>query len=308
MATKSVWMLVGVSCFLGMLLSNHTARGDQMGNAVHPPMPAPEFRAETSILPSSYLRPPQAQEAVSRGYIGRTEPVARRDIQCNVPEVEIPLSPSCGEGMAYPRCRWRMPHPEMANDLFIQWRNTTHDHLWGRADLVRLILTTAREYYRHYPDEPLVVGDLDAPGPRHRTHRTGVNVDLYLPDSMATRNEGPNEYPDNYSNRPPHEVAERRARVESLARILSVCSGGSAGILYNDEPVKSSFREWYEAEGFSSAFGSPMRSHNRLHLFHFHVTIPESLPEGVLTDPGTPSPQDQNAQNDVRVLAPRPEG
>jgi len=151
---------------------------------------------------------------------------------------------------------------------------------------------TAAEYQRHYPDEPLVVGDLDAPGPRHRTHRTGVNVDLYLPQSMATRNEGPGDYPDNYAGRSALHVAERRARVESLARILAVCSQGKTSLLYNDEPVNSSFRRWYIEQGFDGSPGAPVQTHNPLHLFHFHVTIPETLTFEDLRSSATPSPED----------------
>ena len=71
----------------------------------------------------------------------------------------------------------------------------------------------------------------------------------------------------------------RQGRVETLARILTTCTNGRLRIFYNDEEVEARFLAWYRAHGFEeSELGPPMRGHNDLHRFHFHVTIPEDSP------------------------------
>src|SRR5690606_31812050 len=127
------------------------------------------------------------------------------------------------------------------------------------------------------PGDHLVVGDLDAPGPRHATHNRGVDVDLYLPDAMMTRNEGRGRYVNNYEQRTTRQVRLLRERVMDLARILAVCANGQIRIYYNDPEIVGPFRAWFESRGLSSSVGRPMQPHNRLHEFHFHMTVPEDL-------------------------------
>ncbi|HEY8427017.1 MAG TPA: hypothetical protein VIL20_01530, partial [Sandaracinaceae bacterium] len=116
-----------------------------------------------------------------------------------------------------------------------------------------------------------------APGPRHQTHDRGVDVDLYLVDAMMTRNEGRGRYVSNYEHRSRSEVRRLREKVLDLARILAVCANGQIRIYYNDPEVVRAFREWFDARGLVSSFGRPMRPHNRLHEFHFHLTVPEGI-------------------------------
>jgi murein endopeptidase len=58
---------------------------------------------------------------------------------------------------------------------------------WGTDDLVRLVLEVASKYAAQHPRAPrLGVGDLSRPsggwfGPRHASHRNGLDVDVYYP-------------------------------------------------------------------------------------------------------------------------------
>lgn len=218
--------------------------------------------------------PPDASyRADSRGRLVRApdEPIV-----CRATTAEIPRSAACDRGRAYPACRWQLPVPEEGQPWEI-WRNTTDDHRWGRPALVSVILATAEEYARRWPGEHMVVGDLDAPGPRHQTHDRGHDVDLYLLDAMIARNEGGGRYPDNYEDRRPSEVRALRARVLDLAKIIATCASGRIRIYYNDPDIIRPFRAWFDEQGMASDVGPPMRMHNDLHRFHFHLTISDEL-------------------------------
>ena len=208
----------------------------------------------------------------SRGRI--IHPPDDEDYRCVQPNLDIPKDEACAEGRGYPDCRWQVP---VHDELYTIWRNTVPRHRWGRPGLVSLVLAAAAEYQRRWPGERMAIGDLDAPGPRHKTHDRGVDVDLYLPHAMMTRNEGRRRYPSNYEGKSRSEVALLRARVMDLARILAVCANGQIRIYYNDPEIVRPFREWFEARGLRSSVGVPMRPHNRLHEFHFHLTIPEDF-------------------------------
>lgn len=188
--------------------------------------------------------------------------------------IEVPETEGCSAGKGYPDCRWQLPEHDA---LYTIWRNTTAEHRWARPGLVSLVLATAAEYARRWPGERLVIGDLDAAGPRHQTHDRGVDVDLYLPDAMMTRNAGGRRYPSNYEHASRSQVRAMRARVMDLARILATCADGQIRIYYNDRPLVDDFRAWFEAQGMSSSVGRPMQRHNRLHEFHFHMTVPEEI-------------------------------
>ena len=62
------------------------------------------------------------------------------------------------------------------------------------------------------------------------------------------------------------------------------------------------FLAWYDTQGFpENPYGRPMRRHNRLHEFHFHISIPEDL--AVLEM--TPLPDGQTHPT-ARIIAPPP--
>ncbi len=199
------------------------------------------------------------------------------EYECLQPELQIVREPACDEGATYPRCRWQLPETSAARGLYEVWRNTIPEHRWARPGLVSLVLAAAREYQARWPGEHVVIGDLDAPGPRHQTHNRGVDVDLYLEEAMIARNLGGRRYPDNYEGRPADEVRLLRARVLDLAKILATCSGGRLRIYYNDPEVVREVQSWFEARGLVSDVGLPMRMHNPLHRFHFHMTVAEDL-------------------------------
>lgn len=202
------------------------------------------------------------------------------DYLCRQPRVEIARAEPCASGIGYPACRWQLPVPlaaEEGHEEWEIWRNTTDDHRWARPGLVSLLVTVAAEYRRRWPGEHVTIGDLDAPGPRHQTHDRGVDVDVYLEEAMIARNEGGRRYPDNYEGRSRREVRALRARVMDLAKIIATCADGQIRIYYNDPDLIRPFRAWFEEQGMHSDVGRPMRMHNELHRFHFHLTVPEEI-------------------------------
>jgi hypothetical protein len=197
---------------------------------------------------------------------------------CVLPDLPILHDPRCETDASYPACRWQLPDTDAAGGLYVVWRSTTPDHRWARPGLVTLAMAAAREYQRRWPGEHLTIGDLDAAGPRHQSHDRGVDVDLYLDHAMLDVNEGPHRQIDNYATRTPEDVASLRARVTDLAHILAICANGRLRIYYNDPEVLDPFVAWFAAHGFVSDVGPAMTMHNRLHRFHFHMTVPEDLP------------------------------
>jgi hypothetical protein len=195
---------------------------------------------------------------------------------CEVPAVEIPRSEGCEAHEPYPACKWKIPDPEPGGPYAI-WRYTTSQNRWGRPALVTLALAAAREYASLHPGEPVTLGDLDAPGDRHRTHASGVDVDLYLPGRMARENMGKSRWEDNYAGQSKSYVHKCRDRVLDLAKILAACANGRIRIYYNDPPVIEAFLDWFGKQGLVTPFAAAMEPHNELHLFHFHATIPEDL-------------------------------
>lgn len=197
---------------------------------------------------------------------------------CSVPAIPIPRPSQCADE-SYPACKWQLPHATLAEGRYRRWRNTIVEHHWGRPALVSWILASLDRYHQEFPEQPIAVGDLDAPGPRHVTHDRGVDVDLYALGAMMVENAGGGRYPNNFEGKSDEEIDDLRRRVEALARALATCSDGQLRIYYNDDVVKERFHSWYDEQGFEeSEFGRPMQGHNHLHDFHFHVTIPEDLP------------------------------
>lgn len=231
---------------------------------------APDGSSATDAAPEA---PDAAWRYDSRGRLVR--PPAEDDYRCQPPAVEVERSEGCDDGGVYPACRWRLPDPE--DESYVIWRNTVPEHRWARPGLVSLVLAVAAEYHRRWPGEHLTVGDLDAPGPRHQTHDRGVDVDLYLEQAMIARNEGGRRYPDNYENRSRREVRSLRARCMDLAKIIATCAAGQIRIYYNDPDLIRPFRAWFEEQGMRSDVGRPMRQHNDLHRFHFHLTVADDI-------------------------------
>lgn len=183
-------------------------------------------------------------------------------------------------GRRYPQCKWWLAPAGDKTVGYAVWRNTSAEHLAARPELVALVLETAAAYVEQFPEDELVVGDLDAAGPRHNTHDRGVDVDLYLPGVMWEENEGNGVVTDNYALVDKSVLREKRTKVLALAKALTACSRGRVRIYYNDPPVIEAFNRWFEAQGFYGPFGKPMQSHNDLHRFHFHVTLADE-PEPV---------------------------
>jgi murein endopeptidase len=192
--------------------------------------------------------------------------------------VPIEVEPGCAEGGDYPTCRWRVADSEDAGHIYGIWRNTAYWHRSGSPALVSTVLAAAAAYADSYPGEKLVIGDLDAPGNRHTSHDTGRDVDLYLPDAMIATNPGRGDYPSNYLYRSNLERRMMRGRVESLAKILARCTDGEVRIFYNDPAVNERVDHWFRDRRLRSPFGTPIRAHNELHRFHFHVTLGDEAP------------------------------
>ena len=258
----AVALAAWASARTGEVIEQH--REEERGE---PPAPSEAAPSDAGIAEPSRLAPDGAV----------IEAPQDTEYACLQPALEVPQEPACARGAPYPRCRWQLPEARDANGLYRVWRNTTPEHRWARPGLVSLVLATAREYAARWPDERLTIGDLDAAGPRHQTHDRGVDVDLYLERSMLDVNAGGGRYVDNYEGRDAHEVELMRARVSDLARILGRCSQGRLRIYYNDPVVVDAFVRWFAAQGLVSDVGPAMMMHNRLHRFHFHMTVAEDL-------------------------------
>ena len=201
----------------------------------------------------------------------------REDYECLTPRIEIPREPGCDTGAAYPACRWQVPGARGAGDFFRIWRNTTPEHRWGQPGLTSLVLGAAREYAARWPGEIMTIGDLDAAGVRHQTHDAGHDVDLYLEHAMIDTNIGGGHQIPTYAGVPARIVRLLRAQVMDLARILATCAHGRVRIYYNDPELIPPFLAWFAEHGMVSDVGPAMLEHNRLHRFHFHVTIADGM-------------------------------
>lgn len=204
-------------------------------------------------------------------------PPPRQDYACLMPEVLIPEEPGCAAGEPYPACRWQLPEEDAASDLYRIWRNTVPEHRWAQPGLVSLVMAVARDHAHRWPGEILTIGDLDAPGPRHQTHDLGHDVDLYLENALMETNIGGGNYIDTYAGRPSPVVRMLRARVLDLAQNLATCSLGRLRIYYNDPEIIAPFLQWFGERGLVSDVGPAMVEHNRLHRFHFHMTVGDGL-------------------------------
>lgn len=205
------------------------------------------------------------------------EPPAREDYACRVPAGIVIPQQGCQDGAVYPRCRWMLPDASAAGDVYRLWRNTTPEHRWAQPALVALVIAVAADHARRWPGESVTIGDLDAPGPRHQSHDLGHDVDLYLENALMETNIGGGHYVETYAGRPTRVVRMLRARVLNLAKNLAVCSGGRLRIYYNDPEVLTPFLSWFEERGLVSDVGPAMLEHNRLHRFHFHMTIADGM-------------------------------
>ncbi len=234
------------------------------------------------------------------GVLPTGEPLAwDSEIDCRVPPMPIARPAACANGAVYPECKWAMPDTEHAGGLYTRWRNTIDEHTWGRPALVGVLLATAYAFKARFPNQELLIGDLDAPGPRHVTHKTGVDTDLYLPNTLLVENLGARRYRPNYQTMSNVNIEHARHRVEALARILAVCTEGRIRIYYNDTVVRDRFHAWFDARGLVTPFGRPMQRHNALHDFHFHISIGEDTPMPPMLAPFT-------GQHPIREIAAPP--
>lgn len=255
-----------------------------------PPAVHNESSPDEASAPPTTMGPDNGEETSVAATQQAAPEAAPSPYRCVVPPIPIPRPRECGRGRNYPQCKWQMPHATLSEGRYRRWRNTIMEHWWGRPALVSYLLASLDDYERVFPEQVVAVGDLDAPGPRHRTHDNGVDFDIYLLGALMVENAGAGNYPNNYEGKSDDEVEALRVRVETLARVLATCAGGKIRIYYNDEVVIERFLAWYSEQGFpENPFGAAMRSHNHLHDFHFHATIPEDLsvlemtplPEGV---------------------------
>lgn len=239
----------------------------------------PRLRAATVRLPDPLVmsRPESRTLPIALSSDGYTRALLDDAFACRVPRHPRRASPKCTPSGDL-ECRVRMPHPDEVGHLFARWRSTSTAHQWARPALVHLLLASAAEYAFLYPGERIVIGDLDAKGPRHNSHDRGVDADLYLPGVMEVENAGARQTIENYPGQPPLVVRMLRARVLTLAKILARCTDGKLRIYYNDPDVRTRFLEWFHAHRLDSPFGRPMQAHNDLHRFHFHVTIADDVP------------------------------
>lgn len=199
------------------------------------------------------------------------------DYRCLTPRLEVPRDLACDHDAPYPDCRWQLPDDESSRRWYRVWRNTTPEHRWAQPGLVSLVMAAAREHTLRWPGHHVTIGDLDAPGPRHQTHDLGHDVDLYLEHAMLDSNIGGGRYIATYEGRPSRVVALLRAEVLDLARILATCARGHIRIYYNDPEIIVPFLSWFDGHGMVSDVGPAMVEHNRLHRFHFHMTIADGM-------------------------------
>ena len=150
-----------------------------------------------------------------------------------------------------------------ADAQYDRWRNTVDKHTWGSAELVQSTVNAIALFKQWHPEQRVRVGDLDAPGPRHRYHRTGVDVDLYLPGAMRVESKGARRYENNYDDQPPSHIEAMQTRVTDLARALALCTDGKLRIFYNDPIVIERFTTWFNEQGYTPPPKGPMQPHNK---------------------------------------------
>lgn len=255
-------LVVSLGCSEARSSSAHAAEG------------VGELAAEQTTI-ASKGGPTVAAKAVEAEGMEAAEPMHPYD--CTMPALPISRPKECEAGKPYPYCKWKLPVDSDARGLWRRWRNTIVEHTYGRPLLVGRAITAAREFHALHPAQPLLIGDLDAPGPRHVTHKEGVDVDFYLPGALLRDNAGGGRYEANYEGKSAAQVEVLRGRVEELARILAACSDGKLRIYYNDDVVRERFQKWYDERGYETPFVRPMQHHNALHDFHLHVTFADDL-------------------------------
>lgn len=116
----------------------------------------------------------------------------------------------------------------------------------GSRELVDFSYTMAVRYHQEYPEAPLVMGDLNAPG--HLSHRRGVDVDLY----------GPNGY---YSGSTPMVSADRAIQLGKWI----YDTGEVKIIFYNDPQVQAAVNDYANNPNFMITAPG--------HWNHFHVRL-----------------------------------
>ena len=266
-------------------VANH--RADPLTGPVSDPVASPNESGSDPIEAEPRTRADEVEAAPGEPTEGGADEEAPPEgaspvIRCEVPALPIPRPRACRRGADYPDCKWQVPLAPRSGGRYRRWRNTIVEHMWGRPTLVGFVLAAADRFHAEVPEQPLAIGDLDAPGPRHRTHDRGVDVDLYLPGAMIVENAGGGQLPSNYEGKSEAEVRDLRHRVLVLAQALAECSAGQLRIYYDDPVVRDEFNAWYRAQGYAAnPFGEvamQIYERNNLHEFHFHVTIPEDLP------------------------------
>ena len=117
----------------------------------------------------------------------------------------------------------------------------------GSEALVDLTYSVAQTWAQRYPNNKLIIGDLNAPG--HASHRNGIDVDIFNGSFAANIN------------------GNRNASIE-LGKLF-VDSGIINVIYYNDANVRLAVNAYALSKGYSSSIMQYWSGHDD----HFHVRI-----------------------------------
>ncbi len=192
------------------------------------------------------------------------EQIARLEVMLSS-NVETPIPPNM---VITPNSDGKHVAPESYNGAYEFWGNTPEYQRSGAFSTVKAVVMVAEQWNLLYPDNPMLIGDLDAKG--HETHRVGVDTDLFVRGMLEDgRAQIHGEFTDN------------------LALAMLLGKAGAVRILLNDEAVAKTYNHWAKANNIESVMVTTVEGHR----WHMHSDWKEEWRVGVSSSqslaPGT---------------------
>lgn len=134
---------------------------------------------------------------------------------------------------------------------------TRPNQRYGTGGLIRVFYSVAHNFHREYPEAKLVAGDLNAVA-GHVSHKTGVDIDIYVKDRLGA------------DMRSPYRTQKSVERTVALGKMLMATKKLEL-IYYNDSEVISKVNAYAATNNITAR----MKPSNDSHDYHLHVRLSE---------------------------------
>ncbi len=193
-------------------------------------------------------------DGLSLEQIARVEVMLSSDTETPIPPNMVLSANSDGKHVV----------PLSYNNAYEFWGNTPVSQRGGAFSTVKAIVFAAEQWNLIYPDNPVLVGDLDATG--HQTHnKGGVDTDWFIKDMLTQYTES----------------GEQGTAAQMFIMSTILIKAGADRLLLNNNEVASLINDWADRNNYSARMVTTVPGHSG----HIHVDWQPDWMAGVTWTP-----------------------